>query len=146
MYSIFSTFLVDSRQKQEISFYFRFLNFFHEILALPKSQVYYLSMYKQEKYSAPIWTLQLKLKISMYIVQLLKMIFFVQKVAEFKAKRNDKKSSSKKRELSTTAAPLPPKNGFKKFDFHDKFGFEWWTSAYSKLYLRSWGCPAKMGL
>ena len=52
------------------------------------------------------------------------MIFFVQKVAEFKAKRNDKKSSSKKRELSTTVAPLPPKNGFKKFDFHDKFGFD----------------------
>ena len=33
-------------------------------------------------------------------------------------------SSSMKRELPTTAAPLPPKNGFKKFDFHDKFGFD----------------------
>ena len=46
------------------------------------------------------------------------------KVEEFKANRRKQKSSSKKRELSTTAAHLPPKNGFKKFDYHDKFGFD----------------------
>ena len=45
--------------------------------------------------------------------------FFVQKVAEFKANRNNKKSSSKKLE-TTTAAPLQPKIGSKKFDgFND---------------------------
>ena len=46
--------------------------------------------------------------------------FFVQKVAEFKANRNNKKSSSKNKKLEpTTVAPLPPKNGSKKFDGFD---------------------------
>ena len=52
---------------------------------------------------------------------------FVQKVAEFKANRNDKKSSSKKLE-PTIPEPLPPKNGSKKFDGFDDDelgGFQW---------------------
>ena len=66
---------------------------------------------KPEKYSATIWILHLK--ISKNIEDDFNWYIFVQKVAEFK------KSSSKKRE-PMTAAPLPPKNGFKKFDDHEQ--------------------------
>ena len=49
--------------------------------------------------------------------------FFVQKVAEFQANRNKKKSSSKKLE-PTTAAPLPAKNlKFDGFDDDELGGF-----------------------
>ena len=51
-------------------------------------------------------------------------LIFVQKVAEFKANGNNKKSSSKKLE-PTTAAPLPPKNGFKKFDGFNDDELDW---------------------
>ena len=45
-------------------------------------------------------------------------LILVQKVAEFKANGNNKKPSSKKLE-PTTAAPLLPENGSKKFDGFD---------------------------